>query len=77
MVNKVEFEVAVLRKGLKKKEVAKLIGISESALYKKLNGKSDFIVSEVQRLFTILDLENQTATDIFFRNMIPIQKKKQ
>ena len=33
MFNRVEFEVAVLRSGLKKKEVAKLMGINEATLY--------------------------------------------
>ena len=64
MFNRVEFEVAVLRSGLKKKEVAKLMGINEATLYKKLSGKSDFTQPEMQKVCTILSLDSPTT--IFF-----------
>lgn len=38
------------RRGIKKKEVAKSISISERALYNKLCGKTDFTWQEIQMI---------------------------
>ncbi|MBU3171384.1 helix-turn-helix domain-containing protein [Clostridium estertheticum] len=50
----------------KTSEVAKLLGISKSAMYRKLNGNSDFTRKEICRLITCLGIETEKAMDIFF-----------
>ncbi|MBU3185627.1 helix-turn-helix domain-containing protein [Clostridium estertheticum] len=52
--------------GKKTSEVAKLLGISKSAMYRKLNGNSDFTRKEICRLITCLGIETEKAMDIFF-----------
>ncbi|MGL4571826.1 MAG: helix-turn-helix domain-containing protein [Clostridium sp.] len=38
------------KKGMSKKELAEIVGITEKTLFNKLNGKSDFTWSEVKRI---------------------------
>ena len=45
-------------KGFTQKDLAKEIGISEVALWKKLHGKTDFTTTEIFTIAKVLDIEN-------------------
>ncbi len=58
------FKALLLLKGKTVKDVAKALEISESAVYRKMSGKSDFYRSEIQKCCELLGEENLTS--IFF-----------
>ena len=67
MTNSIEFEVALKRVGLTKKEVARQLGISEMGLYKKINNITEFKASELAKLYDLFKLETiESQQKIFF-----------
>lgn len=58
MTNTLEFEIALLRAGLTKANVAKELGLSTMGLYQKMNNLTEFKASEISRLYDLLHLEN-------------------
>ncbi len=67
MTDSIEFEVALKRAGLTKKEVAKHLGISEMGLYKKINNITEFKASELSKLYDLFKLESiESQQRIFF-----------
>lgn len=67
MTDSIEFEVALKRVGLTKKEVARQLGISEMGLYKKINNITEFKASELSKLYEIFKLETiESQQRIFF-----------
>ena len=45
-----ELAAEIARCGIKKKDVAATIGISERSLYSKMSGKTDFTWKEIQKI---------------------------
>lgn len=67
MTDSIEFEVALKRAGLTKKEVARQLGISEMGLYKKINNITEFKASELSKLYELFKLETiESQQRIFF-----------
>ena len=67
MTNTLEFEIALKRAGLTKKEVAKYLGLSDMGLYQKINNITEFKASEISKLYILLKLENlKEQQTIFF-----------
>lgn len=64
MFNKVEFEVAMLRKAVKKADLAKALGIDVSTLYRKLEKNGDFDRDEIAKIMKYLCIEDPNP--IFF-----------
>lgn len=64
MFNKVEFEVAMLRKGVKRQELAKHLGIDVSTLYRKLDNDGDFDREQISKIMDYLGIEDPNP--IFF-----------
>lgn len=64
MFNKVEFEVAMLRKGVKRQELAKYLGIDVSTLYRKLDNDGDFDREQISKIMDYLGIEDPNP--IFF-----------
>lgn len=48
--------------------LSKIMGISREGLYKKLNGETEFKVSEASLIVNELNLDNELKTKIFFAN---------
>lgn len=48
--------------------LAERIGISESALYKKANGYSEFKINEIKQIKEILKLNNDETFRVFFND---------
>ena len=67
MTNKKELEVAIVRAGLTKREVAGKLGLSAMGLYKKINGITEFKASEIASLVSLLSIEDKDM--IFFGSM--------
>lgn len=64
MTNTLELEIAIKRAGITKRNLAKMLGLSEMGLYKKINNITEFKASEIAKLTEILDLQNKD--EIFF-----------
>lgn len=67
MTNTVELEVAIVRAGFTKREVARRLGLSEMGLYKKINNITEFKASEIQALVEMLNIQDMSK--IFFNKM--------
>lgn len=66
MVNKLELELAIIRTDMTKKEVAEKMHISRMTLYNKMNNRTKFRISEIERLCKILNLDKEAREKIFF-----------
>ena len=67
MVNIILLKKKIADSEKKIEEIADLMGIDKSTLYRKLsNGTREFTVSEAKKLKDILSLSNQESISIFF-----------
>ena len=74
MTNTTELEVAILRAGITKKEIAKRLGLSEMGLYKKINNITEFKASEIKALAEMLQITDIEA--IFFANNVELKSTR-
>lgn len=74
MTNKKELEIAILRAGLTKHEVAKKLGLSDMGFYKKLNNQTEFKASEIVALQKMLHIES--VNEIFFAENVELNSTK-
>lgn len=65
MTNVLDFEMALKRCNKTKREVAQELGISETALYNKLSGVSEFKANEIVKAETFLNLTPSETKKIF------------
>ena len=63
-MNQKKLEARMQQKGISKTQAYKRLGISRSAFYRKLHGKSEFNLAEIRTMMEMLDLES--ADEIFF-----------
>lgn len=68
MFNLNKFKIALLNAGKTQEDVANLLGINVSTLYRKTKGQSDFYRNEIQLIATFLNLEDEAVHSIFFDN---------
>lgn len=68
MTDKEELEIAILRAGMTKHEVAKKLGLSDMGFYKKLNNVTEFKASEISALQKMLNIES--IGKIFFAEKV-------
>lgn len=64
MFNKVEFDVALIRKGVKYSELAEDLHIDLSTLYRKIKNNGDFDRAQIAIIMRRLDIEDPKP--IFF-----------
>jgi hypothetical protein len=57
LTDKTKLEIAIIKSGLTKHEVAKRLGLSDMGFYKKLNNVTEFKASEIAKLKEILKLK--------------------
>lgn len=67
-MNPTEFRVAQIRAGVTKEEIAKNLGINIATVYRKINGESDFTLSELRELKKIFGLSKDDVDRIFFND---------
>ena len=68
MTDKVKLEIAIMKSGFTKHEVAKKLGLSDMGFYKKINNITEFKASEIVKLKEILKLK--AIEPIFFANTV-------
>lgn len=68
MIDSKEFEVMLLRKSITKKELAKCLNISEMSLRRKIANVTEFKLSEIIAVQSILQLDDFQRDAIFFAN---------
>ena len=67
MTNTLELEIAIKRARMRKKDIAKLLGLSMMGLYKKTHNLSEFKASEISKLVTTLKISTlEEKEKIFF-----------
>ena len=64
MFNKYEFNAALARKGMKKVQLAKYLGIEYSTLYRKIEENGKFTREEMAKIIDILGIDDPMK--IFF-----------
>ena len=62
--DKVEFEVALVRAGVSRKQLAEYLGIDVSTLYRKIENDGAFTREEIVKIVELLKLDNPMK--IFF-----------
>lgn len=65
-MNPTEFQVAQIRAGVGKEDLAKSLNVNLTTIYRKINGESDFTLSELKALKRVLNLSNDDVDRIFF-----------
>ena len=63
-MNKALLEYKMQTKGKSITDMCEMLGISRSAFYRKCNGKSEFTISEIQKIVDFLGLVS--PVEIFF-----------
>ncbi len=66
MFSKNLFKAKAVEKGYDMKQISNCLGISESTLYRKMSGNSDFTRNEIQLLRQFLSLSMEEIDAIFF-----------
>lgn len=66
MTDTLELELSITRANITKREIAKQLSISETALYNKLKNIAEFKASEIEKLKNILNLSEDERNKIFF-----------
>lgn len=59
-------QAQMVLKGVTTKDLADAQGWSKSTSYRKVSGQSDFTAPEIQRCVKLLDVDAETASQIFF-----------
>lgn len=66
MFQKNLFLAKLKEKDLTQEDAAKIIGVSATTLYRKMNGRSDFTRNEIQLFRSEFELTSAEVDDIFF-----------
>lgn len=65
MIDKKEFDIALAKQGLKKRDYIQKSKNSETTFYNKYNGKSECTVADINEAVKILKLDAETTHKIF------------
>ena len=65
-VNTRKLKAAMALEGMTAAQMQKEVGIGKSAWFRKLNGTSQFTQTEICRIRSVLNLNDQQTMDIFF-----------
>lgn len=74
MFNRTEFDVAMLRKHAKYADLAKVLRIHVSTLYRKLENNGDFDREQIATIMEFLDVSDPNP--IFFEKELAQETKK-
>ena len=67
-MNKALLEYKMKEKGYCISDMCEILNISRSAFYRKCNGKSEFTLSEIQKIVVYLNLDS--PVEIFFTHQV-------
>lgn len=65
-MNYPELRASIARAGMTNRRIAEALGLSEQALYNKIQGETEFKNSEIKRLASLLNLTMVDVNVIFF-----------
>ena len=65
-MNKNKLKSCIVREGYTAEVVAEKVGLSNTAFSRKVNGRSEFRLNEIQALIKTLCLDNDEVVEIFF-----------
>ncbi|MCH5209445.1 MAG: DUF739 family protein [Oscillospiraceae bacterium] len=65
-----DLNAEIARQGLTKPQLAKQMGISKKRLYSRLKGETTFKQEEIQKIASILHLDNNKIMNIFFAELV-------
>lgn len=65
-MNYPELRASIARAGITNRKVAEILGLSEQALYNKIQGETEFKNSEIKNLASLLNLTMADVNYIFF-----------
>ena len=69
MINTLKLKAAIAESGMNQEQIAKMLGVSLCTFNYKLNGVSEFKVSEIKKLAELLDLDADKVMKIFLPTM--------
>lgn len=69
-MNNCELRIALVKNNVSNRDLAMMIGLSEQALYNKINGTTEFKNSEIKKIAEFLNLSLQDVNNIFFDGMV-------
>lgn len=61
-----EFRAEMVRQGMTVNDVSEKIGIDRASMYRKMNGTSDFMRNEIEKIINVLHLSGDDVLRIFF-----------
>ncbi|MDE5977311.1 MAG: DUF739 family protein [Turicibacter sp.] len=62
-----KLKAKIVEQGLSYKDVYEDLGLSKTAFLSKMNGKTQFKLSELRKIVVILDLNQSELKEIFFK----------
>ena len=65
-----DLNAEIARKGLTKPQLAERLGVSKKCLYSRLKGETSFKQEEIQKIASILGLDEEKIMNIFFEKYI-------
>lgn len=71
-----ELELAIKRRGLTKREIAKRLKLSGMGLHKKINSVTEFKASEIAKMQEILGISSNERDKIFFADAVDYKSQK-
>lgn len=76
LTNSVMLNNEICETGMKITAVARNLGITREAFYKKLNNETEFKASEISAIQKILHLSNDRRDEIFFAENVELESTK-
>ena len=71
MINKNKLKVKMLEAGLKVEDLARILEVNKSTLYRKLSEKeTEFTIGEANKIADFLSLNAEEITTIFFNQNV-------
>ena len=70
MVNANKLKGRIIEQGRSIEDIAGIIGMHRSTLYRKMAGDFPFTVDEASQIVTLLNLSNEDAISIFFSQKV-------
>lgn len=69
-MNSNKLKARMVEKGINGQTLSAEIGISESAFYRKMNGVSEFTLSEITSIAKVLEMDDMSMLAIFFADEV-------
>ena len=65
-----ELRYQIARSGLTREKLGKLLGVTKTTIHRRLTGKTEWTLTELQKLKEILELSDEMLRQIFFSEKV-------